>query len=55
MVPPTDHLPPALAGLLAVAKAELDRHVNDDGTCRACGASWPCEPACLAAFTLDSL
>ncbi|HEV2451335.1 MAG TPA: hypothetical protein VGS62_05370 [Streptosporangiaceae bacterium] len=53
--PPAGHLPPELAQLLATARSELDRHVNQDGTCRDCGLSWPCAPARLAAFTLDSL
>jgi hypothetical protein len=50
-----DYLPPALVSLLAVAKAELDRHTNDHGRCAVCRADWPCEPACLTAFTLGSL
>jgi hypothetical protein len=51
----SDYLLPELAQLLANACSELDRHVNQDGTCPICGLTWPCEPACLAAFTLDTL
>lgn len=54
-LPGTDYLPPDLARLLAIACVELDRHVNDVGICRECGAPWPCDLACLAASTLGSL
>lgn len=51
----SDYLSPELAQLLTTARRELDRHVNQDGTCPICGLSWPCEPVCLAAFTLGAL
>jgi hypothetical protein len=50
-----DYVSPEMAGLFALAQAELDRHVNTDGQCEACHDLWPCELACLAAFTLGSL
>jgi hypothetical protein len=50
-----DYLSPELEQLLALARAELDRHVSTGGRCDACHELWPCEPACLAAFTLGSL
>jgi hypothetical protein len=50
-----DYLSPELGRLLALARAELDRHANSSGRCEACHDLWPCEPACLAAFTLGSL
>lgn len=48
-------LPPELAHLLATARQELARHVRDHDRCAACGDTWPCERAVLAAFTLDAL
>jgi hypothetical protein len=51
----SDYLPPELAQLLATARNELDRHINQDGTCPICELAWPCESACLAAFTLGGL
>jgi hypothetical protein len=47
-----DLFPPEIVGLLTVARAELDRHVNDHGRCRACKAPFPCQRACLAEQTL---
>lgn len=47
--------PASMTKLLATARAELDRHVNADGTCQACRDEWPCETACLAAFTLEAV
>ena len=38
--------------MLIVARAELDRHVNDRGRCQACKAPFPCQRACLAEQTL---
>jgi hypothetical protein len=55
MAASTGYLSPAVAKLLATACAELDRHVNQEGTCRGCGNSWPCEPACLAALMLEAV
>jgi hypothetical protein len=52
---PMNYLTPELARLLATACTELDRHVNDQGACAECGDPWPCEVACLAAFTLGAL
>jgi len=49
----SDYLSPELAQLLSLARSELDRHVNRD--CPICLLVWPCEPACLAAFTLGGL
>jgi hypothetical protein len=43
-----DKFPAAVVRLLAMASAELDRHVNDRGWCRACRARFPCPRACLA-------
>jgi hypothetical protein len=51
----SDYFLPELAQLLATARKELDLHVNQDGTCSICELAWPCEPACLAAFTLGGL
>jgi hypothetical protein len=50
-----DYLSPELAQLLDLARVDLDRHVNQNGTCPVCGVAWPCEPVCLAAFTLGAL
>jgi hypothetical protein len=47
-----DLFPPEITGLLIVARAELDRHVNDRGRCRAYMAPFPCQRACLAEQTL---
>jgi len=41
-----DLFPREIAGLLIVARAELDRHVNECGRCRACKGAVPV-PACL--------
>jgi hypothetical protein len=51
----TDYLSPEVAQLLDLARAELDRHINHEGSCQECGRPWPCEPACLAAFTLGGV
>jgi hypothetical protein len=47
-----DLFPREITGLLIVARAELDRHVNDRGRCRACATPFPCQRACLAEQTL---
>jgi len=47
-----DLFPREITGLLIVARAELDRHVNDRGRCRACKTPFPCQRACLAEQTL---
>ena len=47
-----DLFPREIIGLLIVAQAELDRHVNDRGRCLACKAPFPCQRACLAEQTL---
>lgn len=49
-----DCFPAELIRLLAVAKAELDRHVNSDGRCAVCGVAFPCERACLAERALGA-
>jgi hypothetical protein len=51
----TDYVIPELSRLLAIAREELDRHVDDQGTCSCCEERWPCETACLAASTLAGL
>lgn len=43
-----DLFPDAVARLLAVANAELNRHANDRGQCCACRTRFPCPRACLA-------
>jgi hypothetical protein len=52
--PSADYLSPELE-ILALARAELDRHASTGGQRAACHVPWPCESACLAAFTLGSL
>ena len=47
-----DLFPREIVGLLIVARAELDRHVNDRGRCQACKAPFPCQRAFLAEQTL---
>ena len=47
-----DLFPREIAGSLIVARAELDRHVNDRGRCPACKTPFPCQRACLAEQTL---
>jgi hypothetical protein len=51
----TERFPAELLRLLATARAELDRHVNDHGRCQACQASFPCERARLAEQALGWL
>lgn len=46
---------PVLLRLLATARHEIDRHLNDDGVCIVCRRPWPCPTACLAEFTLGAL
>jgi hypothetical protein len=53
--PPASYLSPELAQLLATARTEIDRHLNDAGVCACCRMEWPCQRACLAAFTLEVL
>jgi hypothetical protein len=50
-----DHFPPELVHLTATAIDVLDKHVNLDGRCVACGDRWPCEPARLAEGNLAGL
>lgn len=50
-----DVLPPVLLRLLATARQEIDRHLNDNGVCLLCRRPWPCPTACLAEFTLGAL
>ena len=55
-MPPADSfLPPGLMDLLCTAQREIDEHVNDHGSCTACGAGWPCQRARLAEFALGAL
>jgi hypothetical protein len=54
-LPPAAYLAPGLAQLLATARTEIDRHLNDAGVCACCREQWPCQRACLAAFTLEVL
>jgi hypothetical protein len=51
----TTPLSPILAKLVATARAELDCHISADGACAECGMAWPCETACVAAFTLEAV
>jgi hypothetical protein len=37
-----------LDALCALAARVINEHLNDQGSCRACGASFPCPLACLA-------
>jgi len=46
--------PVELVQLLAVARQELDRHVNDHGRCALCQVRFPCERASLAELALGS-
>jgi hypothetical protein len=41
-----------LDALRAIAARVIDEHVNDHGTCRACGGMFPCLEACLAEHNL---
>jgi hypothetical protein len=52
---PANYLSPEVAQLLATARTEIDRHLNDAGVCVCCRQEWPCQRACLAAFTLEAL
>ena len=52
---PGGFLPPGLMNLLNTAQREIDRHVNDHGSCAACGSGWPCQRAALAEFALGVL
>lgn len=51
----TGQLEPVLSKLVATAKAELDRHTNHQGACTKCEMSWPCDTACITAFTLEAV
>ena len=53
--PATDFLLPELAQLLAVARVEMDLHINDHGKCAICPVSFPCELAVLADLALSAL
>jgi hypothetical protein len=54
-VPPaTDCFPSALKQLLITARAEIDRHLNDNGFCAVCGVRFPCERAQLADLVLGA-
>ena len=48
--PAGSFLPPGLMDLLGTAQRETGKHVNDHGSCAACGAGWPCQRAELAEF-----
>jgi hypothetical protein len=50
-----DFFPPEFMHLLGTARCVIDRHVNDHGTCAACGLIWPCQRAQLAEFALAAL
>jgi len=51
----TDFFPPELLHLIGTARQVMDQHVNDHGTCAACGLSWPCQRAQQADLALASL
>ncbi len=51
----TDHFPPELVHLSATAIDVLDKHLNQDGSCTACGDPWPCQLARLADHNLAGL
>jgi len=44
--------PPELVRLLDTARQVIDQHINDHGTCAQCCATWPCQPARQAEFSL---
>jgi hypothetical protein len=48
------NIPPELLRLLAVARTELDRHLNHNGQCAICQVSFPCERATLADLALSA-
>jgi hypothetical protein len=50
-----DRFPAELIHLTATAIDVLDKHVNLDGRCAACGDRWPCERARLADHNLAGL
>lgn len=52
---PGNFLPPGLQQLLGTAQRVIDQHVNDQGSCAACGSHWPCQHAELAEFALGGL
>lgn len=49
-----DRFPPELVRLLAVAREELDRHVNDHSQCTWCQVKFPCERASFADLALSA-
>ena len=51
----TDLFPLELVHLLDTARHEIDRHVNDNGTCAECESRWPCQRARLAESALAVL
>lgn len=53
--PGMDWFPPEVVQLLARAQEELALHMNGHGRCAACGLSWPCERAAVAAFVLGAI
>jgi hypothetical protein len=44
----------ALAHMLDTARNEIDRHLNENGTCAWCANPWPCDAACRAEFALSA-
>ena len=52
---PGDFFPPDLIHLLGTARCAIDQHINDHGSCAACGSAWPCQRAQLAEFALAAL
>jgi hypothetical protein len=52
---PAEFFPPELLHLLGTARQVIDRHVNDHGSCAACGSTWPCQSAQQADFALAAL
>jgi hypothetical protein len=49
-----DLFPAELLRLLTTAREELDRHVNDSGSCAMCQVSFPCDRASLAGLALGA-
>jgi hypothetical protein len=49
-----DLFPAELLRLLTTAREELDRHVNDSGSCAMCQVSFPCDRASLADLALGA-
>jgi hypothetical protein len=51
---PGDFLSPELLRLLGTARQVIDEHVNDQGSCTACGLSWPYQRARQAELALGA-